>query len=176
MHPRVLEVVLLAGVGLVLVATFAPSDPLSLATDVGVRDEDACEAVRLAGPAAVERLESSGFPHATLDPVEVYRLVHAGRIEAAVRIDWTGRSAGCVASTHELSAAEIHLEDAAYRVLVGELQHVLETGAPSKHPGNAWTLFWGSDVRVPSNPSYSDRYELELARWSAGRLASEATS
>lgn len=156
------------------VVLLVPGNPLSLATDVGLDDTTVCNTVATNGQSAVERLEASGFPHATLDPVEMYALQERDEVKASVRIDWAARQASC--TTSGAPSATFVMTPRAYGVVVGELRTVLETGHTSGHVGgNAIVAWWGTEVHIPSNPAYESKYERTLAAWAAGRLAGGGT-
>lgn len=171
----------LAGVLVVVLAAafLNSSTPASLAGDVGLRDEDVCAAVAAQpGTDALDRLAATGFPRATIDDVEIYRLLHAGVPQAAVQLDWSTRTATCLPldQAPPWISAELDLDGAAYGALVEELKHVIETGHPSGHvAGNAWAVWWGGrdGIHIPTNPDYENKYRWELAKWAAGLLVIE---
>ena len=146
--------------------------PLSLATDVGVTDVDACTAVAEYGPMVVPRLEESGFPHATTEPVERYRLTRGGEVEAAIEIRWIEQNAYCVPLDADLPyTISFDMNPGAYSSLVHELTSVLSTGKPSS---DAWknriSILTGTDV-VDAQGESKFGYKAELAAWAAGLRA-----
>lgn len=165
----VLPALVIVGV-LVLVL---PGGPLSLATDVGLDDETVCDAVAATpGQSAVERLEATGFPHASADAREVYDLRKDGTREAIVLINWDSQTAACLPLDYKGPVtATAELDARAYGVLTSEIRHVLETGTLSGHTwGNRWALVWGTSIDLPQNPTGEWNYRLTLAKWTAGRL------
>lgn len=170
MNPPTLVLVLLvvAAIGITISGA-----PLSLATDIGVTDQDICDALDKDGAHAVQRLQHTGFPHASLDDVERYRLTRSGTPEAAIEIDWKAGTATCLPNTYNGPVtAELQLSERAYRVAVGELIHVVQTGDLAKGGwGNRLALLFGSDISIPGNPDYEPTYKRTLAQWAAGQLA-----
>lgn len=167
--------IILPVVALVVVGGLALSSqsaPLSLASDVGLTEAEVCDAVSATGQQSVQRLLEAGFPHASLDQVETYRLVRMGVVEAVVQIDWTLQAAHCLPLDYDGPAtAELHMKPAAYAALVGELKSVLDSGTVSWSVGNWFALTMGSSVIIPQNPEYEAEYERRVALWAAGCLA-----
>lgn len=165
------KLVIVAFFGLCVIgALFADGAPLSLATDVGVTDEDACSAVQTAGPEAIQRLEASGFPHPTSDHIETYRLTLTStrEVKAIVQIDWANNFAHCLPiSTETPFTVSIDMQEKAYSRLVQELRSVLETGEGTGKWGNYGTIIQFTDVTLPDGSS-NWKYRASLAWWAAG--------
>lgn len=153
-------------VGLMLGATGG----LSLAEDLGHTDEEVCAVLAQDGPAAVERLIESGFPHASLASSEVYALDQDGVREAILRVDWDAGTATCLPLDSRVEpTAVIEMKPSAYRALVGELALVLETGELS----GSWNylgIILGSKISIPDNEAYESKYRREVAKWATGWL------
>lgn len=147
--------------------------PMSLATDVGLTDEEVCSAVQTEGHHAVRRLKESGFPKASTSPVEIYRLTREGTPEAAVRIDWQNMVAECMPLTYTGPVtADLQMSNGAYRVVVGELRSILTTGTTSGGVlGDQIAVWWGTSIHIPENEAYGPTYKTTVAKWAAGRLA-----
>lgn len=160
---------LLAFAGIV----FGDGSPLSLATDVGVTDEDACSAIRTTGPLAVERLESTNFPHATPNDVEVYELQHArtNEVKARIIVDWVNNNAACqdLTTPTPAGAVVVRMNDATYASFTSELRHVILTGETSDS--------WGNYLRILTYTQIDgakDWYKMDLAKWAAGIAGADA--
>lgn len=147
-----------------------PATSLSLATDAGYTDADACAAVQQWGPASVRRLESAGFPHATANPAEIYELQRSGTREAIVYIDWENDAAQCLSLNYPGTGhAVIDMTPRAYGVLVSEIKHTAEHGKPSGHVvGNLFTITFGTTVTVDGDASAGKQYKRALAWWATG--------
>lgn len=167
----VLALVLIAG--WFLSASYAPA---SLISDAGLDETHVCNAISAQGGDALRKLEASGFPHATGDPVEVYELRREGVREAIIRLDWARGKADCLPAEYAGGVtASLWLSDKAYAVTVGELRHVLEHGDLSGHAlGNFMAIWLHSEISIPSDPGSEGRYVWRLAKWAAGWLVSGA--
>lgn len=153
-------------------ALTARSSTMSLATDLGYDDATLCSTLDAFGKEAVARLEAAGFPHATRQSVEVYRLLQGDTVEAVLRIDWLAQTASCLPLDHAGAvSADVRMTPKAYAALVGELQGVIATGDLGVRPGNLIPIWQGTDVTIPSAPASGNAYELQVALWSAGILA-----
>lgn len=159
-------------VGVAIVASaFLParSDALSLATDVGITDQELCTLLDQHGRTAVQRLEASGFPHATKNQREVYRLLNDGRTEAVLLVDWGQQRAECLPLTYAgVVDVEVRMTPKAYAAFVGEIRSVIREGSISLHPGNLLPVWVGTDVVIPGG--VGNLYELKAAAWAAGWL------
>lgn len=151
----------------------ASPQPASLATDVGLQEQDVCTTLASAGAQAVARLNATGFPHPTTSSVEYYRLTRAGAeggTEAQIRIDWSNQMASCLPAAYGGPVdVDLVMKPHAYDALVGELQHVLHTGHASLLlPANWITITWGTHVEIHQNPAYEGPYKARLASWAGG--------
>ena len=150
--------------------------PLSLASDVGLGDQDVCSAVNAYGPVAVERLEATGFPHATAEWRERYRLTRVDEVKAFVEIDWSNKHAFCVPLDPTLPyTASFDMNAAAYSRLVGELRSVISTGELTGGIGGYTLIVLGTDVATPTD-AHDHAYERRLAVWATGQLAAREAS
>lgn len=145
---------------------------LSLATDLGRADQDVCDALDAYGTLAVQRLDESGFPHASTSKTEVYRIVSGGETKLALRIHWHNQTAECLPPTYSGAAtATLSLSDAAYGALLTELRNVLTDGELSARGlPNWWAIWWGSNITIHGNEAYGSAYERQVAVWGAGWL------
>lgn len=147
--------------------------PASIATDVGRTDEDACAALRANADWAVARLEASGFPHATGQNVETYRLVRTdtNTVEAAITIHWIDRAAYCAPfDTNSPYTVSFDMNAKAYNALVHELTSVLTTGEMSSDKvTSGGYIVWGTSI-TNAEGSPNNAYRVELAKWAAGML------
>lgn len=168
--PLVLTVFAVAAFGLYMSNATPPT--ASLAGDVGVADVDACAAVREHALWVVPNLDASGFPHATTDPVEHYRLTRAGEVEAFVAIDWVNRNAYCLpldpATPYTVS---FDMTTRAYNALATELANVITTGHLSDQKVvNGFHVSTGTAVTRPDGTDDWD-YKVTLGKWAAGKIA-----
>ena len=156
---------------IVAIAFIGGPHSMSLATDVGVSDADACAAVEGSGPTAIARLNASAFPHASTKSVEVYKLTSNGQDEGAVRIDWARGQASCLdPGASDVPTATMDMSPGAYGIVVAELKHVLETGKTTGHVANWLKLMWPGAVSIhaPDAPGGEGSYKWSLASWAAG--------
>lgn len=163
-----------AGFFLVAIAgLMATADrPLDLFSDVGVDRDDACAVIERDGAGAIQRLDASGFPHATDAAYEVYRLTRTGTIEAAIALDWQNQNAYCIPlDTAQPYTVSFDTNEAGYRALVEELTSVVETGALSDHKvANGVDILTWTSVTAPDG-SHDYSYRFQLATWAAGKVA-----
>lgn len=161
---------LIVGGGVLATSVFAP---MSLATDLGYTDEDACAIIEARGATGIQRLKASGFPRPTTGDVEVYRLTRDDAPQLVLRIDWMHEHAQCLPHSYTPKpTVNVDLSERAYNALVGELTRVINgEGLSGNGIGNWLALWWGTDITIPNHPDSSAAYKRDVTLWAAGWLS-----